>query len=151
MNKKRGFVSLVVILVVVGLLMVLTYQSTNQALAESDMPEISAPRWEAIATFYADNDLLTRDNFDYEQAADNSAARWLAKARFFADNELLTREYFDYQQAADNSAARWQSMAKFYYQKELLEDLRALSDDSSAFRWVAAARFYEKNGMLTRQ
>lgn len=48
--------------------------------------EISAFRWQAMATFYEDNDLLTRDVFDYAAAANNSAFRWQAMADYYAQN-----------------------------------------------------------------
>jgi hypothetical protein len=48
----------------------------------------SAARWQAMAQFYADHDMLN-DRFDYEQAADNFAARWQAMGRFYEKNGLL--------------------------------------------------------------
>jgi hypothetical protein len=37
--------------------------------------ELSVMRWQAMANFYKVNDLLTRDDFDYEAAADASVLR----------------------------------------------------------------------------
>ena len=45
-------------------------------------------RWQAMAQFYADHDMLN-ERFDYEQAADNLAARWQAMGQFYAKNGLL--------------------------------------------------------------
>jgi hypothetical protein len=59
-----------------------------------------------MANYYEDNGLLTRDNFDYEKAADVSAARWQAMGEFYKDSELLTRDDFDYAAAADASVLR---------------------------------------------
>ncbi len=47
-----------------------------------------AARWQAMAQFYADNDMLN-ERFDYEQAADTQTARWQAMALFYEKNELL--------------------------------------------------------------
>jgi hypothetical protein len=58
-----------------------------------------------MANYYEDNGLLTRDNFDYEKAADVSAAHWQAMANYYEDNGLLTRDNFDYEKANDVSAA----------------------------------------------
>jgi hypothetical protein len=76
--------------------------------------EISVMRWQAMANYYEDNGLLTRDTFDYEAVANNSAFRWQAMANYYEDNGLLTRDTFDYEAAANNSAFRWQAMADYY-------------------------------------
>jgi hypothetical protein len=47
-----------------------------------------AARWQAMAQFYADHDMLN-ERFDYEQAADNLAARWQAMGLFYEKNGLL--------------------------------------------------------------
>jgi len=77
-----------------------------------------AARWQAMAQFYADHDMLN-ERFDYEQAADNQVVRWQAMAQFYADHDMLN-ERFDYEQAADNLAARWQAMGMFYEKNGLL-------------------------------
>jgi hypothetical protein len=51
--------------------------------------DISAARWLAMARFYEENGLLTRDPFDYERAADISAARWLAMGKAYERMGLL--------------------------------------------------------------
>lgn len=81
---------------------------------------LSAYRWQAMANFYEDNGLLTRDDFDYEAASNLSAYRWQAMANFYKDNGLLTRENFDYEAAANLSAYRWQAMASYYEKHGLL-------------------------------
>lgn len=43
-----------------------------------------AARWQAMAQFYADHDMLN-ERFDYEQAADNFAARWQAMGQFYEE------------------------------------------------------------------
>jgi hypothetical protein len=47
-----------------------------------------AARWQAMAQFYADHDMLN-ERFDYEQAADNLAARWQAMGQFYEKHGLL--------------------------------------------------------------
>ena len=69
--------------------------------------DYSQPKlYKKVRKFYEEQGLLTRENFDYEQAADLSAARWQAMAKFYAEQGMLTRAELDYAQAADHSAAR---------------------------------------------
>ena len=75
-------------------------------------------RWQAMAQFYADQDMLN-EYFDYERSADNQVARWQAMAQFYADHDMLN-EHFDYEKAADNLTARWQAMGLFYEKNGLL-------------------------------
>jgi len=99
----------------------------------------------------ADGPLVSGDDFDYEQAADNSAARWLAMGQYYRAHEMLTRDDFDYEQAADNSAARWLAMGQYYEAHEMLtrDDFNyEQAADNSAARWLAIGRGYERLGML---
>ncbi|MAT98896.1 MAG: hypothetical protein CL608_17265 [Anaerolineaceae bacterium] len=122
--KKYSVLSLLT-LVVVALFIFVTFQSPNASAnldeAAFDYAQASdnhAARWQAMAQFYADNDMLN-DRFDYKQASDVHAARWQAMAQFYADNDMLN-EPFDYEQAADVHAARWQAMARYYVQHDLV-------------------------------
>jgi hypothetical protein len=45
--------------------------------------DLSAYRWQAMANFYKDNDLLNSGTFDSAAAADLSAYRWQAMANFY--------------------------------------------------------------------
>lgn len=47
-----------------------------------------AARWQAMAQFYADHDMLN-ERFDYEQAADDLAVSWQAMGLFYEKNGLL--------------------------------------------------------------
>jgi hypothetical protein len=108
--------------------------------------DLSAYRWQAMANFYKDNDLLNSGTFDSVAAADLSAYRWQAMANFYKDNDLLNSGTFDSAAAADLSAYRWQAMANFYKDNDLLNSGTfdsAAAADLSAYRWQAMANFYE--------
>lgn len=66
-----------------------------------------AARWQAMAEFYAANDML---NFSYTQAAENQAMRWQAMAEFYAANDMLTVRT----QALENDALRWSAVDDYY-------------------------------------
>lgn len=94
--------------------------AVDKSPARMDPDEAMAARWLAMGKYYQDHNLLTRDDFDYEQAADNMAARWLAMGKYYEDHDLLTRDDFDYEQAADDMAARWIAMGTYYEKQGLL-------------------------------
>jgi hypothetical protein len=112
----------------------------------------SAYRWQAMAQYYKDHGMLTRDDFDYVKSASVLAYRWRAMAGFFKDNDMLTR--FDTSAAADNLAYRWRAMAQFYKDHDMLTREYTASEeaaDNLAFRWLAMARYYEKHGLLNER
>lgn len=114
--------------------------------------DLSVYRWQAMAQFYKDHGLLTRDDFDYVKSANVLAYRWRAMAQFYKDNDMLTR--FDDDAAADNQAYRWRAMARFYQDHDMLTRAYTASDeaaDNMAYRWLAMARFYEKHGLLNER
>jgi len=82
--------------------------------------DLSAYRWQAMAQFYKDHGLLTRDDFDYVKSANVLAYRWRAMAQFYKDHDMLTR--FDDDAAADNMAFRWLAMARYYEKHGLLNE-----------------------------
>lgn len=84
--------------------------------------DLSAYRWQAMAQYYKDHGLLTRDDFDYVKAANLLAYRWRAMARFYQDHDMLTRAYRASDEAADNMAFRWLAMARFYEKHGLLNE-----------------------------
>ncbi|MEM7031170.1 MAG: hypothetical protein AAF629_16525 [Chloroflexota bacterium] len=49
-------------------------------------------RWQAMSAFYEKADMLTRDDFDYEQAAEHLAQRWMAMARFYEQAGMLRNQ-----------------------------------------------------------
>ena len=92
--KKYSVLSLLT-LVVVALFIFVTFQSPNAsasldeaAFDYAQAADNQAARWQAMAQFYADNDMLN-DRFDYEQAADVHAARWQAMARYYVQHDLV--------------------------------------------------------------
>jgi hypothetical protein len=50
-------------------------QTSAATFDAAEAAEISAARWLAMVRFYEENGMLTRDPFDYEQAAELSAYR----------------------------------------------------------------------------
>jgi len=127
MFKKTAF-SMVTLWVLLASLMAL---SGCQVVQLSKAAEVEEPpvyvsddaltyRWQALADFYKRAGLLTRDDFDYERAADVHAARWVAMGKFYQDKDLLTRSTFDYERQAKFEAQRWIAMARFYEQAGML-------------------------------
>jgi hypothetical protein len=51
--------------------------------------EATAYRWLAMARFYEQHGMLTREPFDYEQAAEDLAFRWRAMAEWYERMGLL--------------------------------------------------------------
>ena len=84
-NRKVPY--FMILVVAIALLVVISPvgadHNATHTVYEHDA-EISAMRWQAMANYYEDNDLLTRDDFDYEAAANNSAFRWQAMADYYA-------------------------------------------------------------------
>jgi hypothetical protein len=114
--------------------------------------DLSAYRWQAMAQYYKDHGLLTRDDFDYVKAANVLAYRCRAMAEFYNDNDMLTR--FDTNAAADNLAYRWRAMARYYRDHDMLTREYTASDeaaDNMAFRWLAMARYFEKHRLLNER
>ena len=93
-------------------------QTSVGAFSAAEAADLSAARWQALARFYEDHGMLTRDPSDYEQAAELSAYRWGAMARFYEENGLLNNEL----DPGDVSAFRWYAMAKAYERMGLLNE-----------------------------
>lgn len=134
--KQMNWVRTVsVILIALAILFLAACQAETVDSARA--ADIHTARWQAMADFYAQNNMLTNNN-------DNEATRPVGRQSL-----APAQDDFDYAAAADLSAARWQAMANYYVQNDMLTRFdSAKAADSHAARWIAMGRYYEKMGLL---
>lgn len=94
------------------------YEKAGLLNERMDAGDVSATRWQAMGRFYEEQGLLTRDAFDYAQAADDLAYRWNAMGEAYEKAGLLN----DRLDPGDVAAYRWEAMAKAYERAGLLND-----------------------------
>ena len=91
---------------------------SGEATDNRNAADVSATRWQAMARFYEEQGLLTRDPFDYEHASDHLAFRWQAMAEAYQRHGLL-----NYSSNPDDVMAfRWLAMARAYERAGMLND-----------------------------
>ena len=78
--------------------------------------DIHTARWQAMADYYAQNDLLTRDE-SVASTIDDEVVRRLGQTALFS---AQVHDTFDYEASADNQAARWVAMGRYYEKMGLL-------------------------------